>query len=280
MRSRLLVAGAVLALAAPAPAADPPKGETRAEVAPAPDAGTQIACVVRVLTVRDDTFERLGIDLNPTGVLSDGQLRYLLEAVQGDRHADVMQCPKVTTPDGQEAVVRITERRVFVTGLEATRVRGAVVMVPKHTPVETGTTLTLCGKVAADGKTVGVRVSYKDVRVEEPVELVPVTTRITPVFEGGAQGMPVPFTQYLQVPQVETLTAEKGDLAIPSGGHAVVAGPTRVWEERQEWGTPVLSKIPHVGRLFKNRGVERTTLRTYLVVSPLVLDAPPEPARR
>jgi hypothetical protein len=192
-----------------------------------------------------------------------------------------MQCPKGTLLDGQEVVIRATQREVFVTGLEATRVKGAVVLVPKNAPVETGTTLTLCGKASSDKKTVVVRVNYTDARVEGLVETIPITNQITPVFEGGSKGKPVPFTQYLQVPKVETLTIEKTDLTIPSGGHAVIAGPTRAQEVRQEFGPPVLSKVPYLNRMYKNVGVGRMTVRTYLIVSPLVIEVPlePEPQR-
>jgi type II secretory pathway component GspD/PulD (secretin) len=190
----------------------------------------------------------------------------------------VLQCPKVTLLDGQEAVVRSTQRESFVTGLEATRVKGTVVLVPKNTPVETGTALTLCAKASADRRNASVRVNYADARVEGPVETVPVTAQVTPVFEGGSRGKPVPFTQYLQVPKIETLTIEKTDLTVPSGGHVLIPGPTRVQEVRQEFGPPVLSKVPYVNRMYKNVGVGRTAVRTYLIVSPLVLEVPLEPA--
>jgi hypothetical protein len=278
MPSRFSAVLAVLVFAAAGFSAEPPKRESRAESAPAPNTETQIVCEVRVLTVRDDLFERAALDFKPVGVLSDGQLRTLLETAQGDRLANVMQCPKVTALDGQEVVVRVTQRQFFVTGLEATRVKGATTVVPKNTPVDTGTTLTLCGKASADMKTVTVRVNYADARVAGPVETVPVTTLVTPIFEGGSQGKPVPFTQYLQVPRLETLTIDKTDLPIPSGGHMVIAGPTRLQEGRNEVPPPVVSKIPYLNRLYKNAGVGRTTVRTYLIVSPRVLSAPPEPA--
>ena len=269
-----------LALAAAFSPADPPKSEHRVVLAPAPDTETQVACVVRVLTVRDDLFERAGIDVKPAGALTDAQLRTLLETVQGDRLSNVISCPKVTALDGQEVVVRSTQQQFFVTGLEATRVKGTVVLVPKNVPVETGTTLTLCAKASADRKATTVRVNYKDVWVEGPVELVPVTTQVTPVFADGGRGKPVPFTQYLQAPQVETLTIEKADLTIPSGGHVILPGPTRTQEVRQEFGPPpAISKIPYLNRLYKNVGVGRTTVRTYLIVSPLVLELPAEPTR-
>jgi hypothetical protein len=277
--SRFLAVLSVFALATLS-SAEPPKREARAEVGPAPDTETQIACQVRVLTVRDDLFERIGADPKATEAISDAQLYTLLEAVQGDRRSNVMQAPKVTTLDGQEAVVKVTQQQLFVTGLEATLVKGAVVLVPKHTPVETGITLTLQGKSSADRKTVTVRLSYKDARVEGPIEMIPVTTKITPVYEGGSQGKPIPVTQYLQVPKVETLTVEKADLTIPSGGHAIIAGPTRMQEERMEFGPPVVSRIPYLNRMYKNVGIGRSTVRTYLIVSPLVLDVPVEPTGR
>ncbi|MBP3954230.1 hypothetical protein J8F10_02830 [Gemmata sp. G18] len=273
MSSRFPAFLVVLVLAAVS-SAEPPAREYRVTTPPAPDTETQIACQVRVLTVRDDLFERLGLDFKPTDSLSDAQLRSLLEAAQGDRLSNVSQTPKVTTFDGQEAVVRATQQQLFVTGVEVTLVKGKTVLVPKNTPIETGTTLTLCGRASADRKTVTMRVGYKDARVEGPVELIPVTTQITPVFEGGSQGKPIPFTQYLQAPKVETLTVEKRDLTVPSGGHVIVAGPTRTQEDRYEFGPPVLSKIPYINRMYKNVGVTRTTVRTYLIVSPLVLHVP------
>jgi type II secretory pathway component GspD/PulD (secretin) len=266
MPSRFLAVLAVLGFAAPGFSAEPPNTES------------QIAYEVRVLSVRDDFFDRAGLDFKPAGVLSDKQLYSLLEAARGDRSVNVMQCPKITTFSGQDAVVRTTQRQFFITGLDATRVKGAVVMVPKNTPVDTGTTLSLCGKAAADGKGVTVRVNFQDTRVDGPVELVPVTSQITPVFEGGSQGKPVPFTQFLQVPRIETLTIEKADLVIPFGGHAVIPGPTRVSEGRYECGPPVLSRIPYLNRMFKNTGTMRTTQRTYLIVSPVAVSADQDPA--
>ena len=147
--------------------------------------------------------------------------------------------------------------------------------MPKHTPVETGTTLTLCARASTDRKAVTVRVHYTDARVET-VEMIPVTTQVPPAE--GVRGKSAPFTQYLQVPKVETLTVEKKDLTIPSGGHVIVPGPTRTQETRQEFGPPVLSTIPYVNRMYKNVGIGRETVRTYLIVSPLVLEVPVEPA--
>jgi type II secretory pathway component GspD/PulD (secretin) len=42
-------------------------------------------------------------------------------------------------------------------------------------------------------------------------------------------------------------------------------------ETRQEFGPPVLSRIPYVNRLFKNVGVGRETEKVFLMVTPRVI---------
>src|SRR5262249_16667517 len=51
-------------------------------------------------------------------VLDDTQLRVLLETVQADRGARIMQAPKVTMFNGQRASVDLTEKQAFVVGVD------------------------------------------------------------------------------------------------------------------------------------------------------------------
>lgn len=204
--------------------------------------------------------------------LTERQLKAALGAVQANPRANVMQAPKVTAFPGQEVTMCITETQSFVTGLEARRVKGQAVLVPKSTPVELGTTFALRGQISEDKKFVAVNASYTNRRVEGNVELIPVVIQVTPLFEGGSQGTPMPLTQYLQSPQIETTKIEKKDLKVPSGGHAVIAGPTYTRETRTEFGPPLLSEVPYLGRLFKNVAYFKTTMRTILIVSPVVIE--------
>ncbi len=133
-----------------------------------------------------------------------------------------MQAPKVTLFNGQVGTVRCGERQFFVTGIEATVVNGTPVLIPKNTPVDLGDTITMCGRVSADQRVVNLRVHNTRTRlVGDKVEMVPVTTQVRPVFEGGAQGKPVPLTQFLQAPQFRTTAAEKV-IALPTGRTVVV----------------------------------------------------------
>src|SRR5262249_61615436 len=108
-------------------------------------------------------------------------------------------------------------------------------------------------EVSADGRFIALDFHGQICKVGEQVPLFPVTTFITPVFEGGAQGQPVPFTQFIQQPQVSTL--KFGTKACVADGQTVVLGGYKtVREERQGYSPPVLSKIPYGNRMFKKVG--------------------------
>jgi type II secretory pathway component GspD/PulD (secretin) len=205
---------------------------------------------VRLVKLPAGCCERLKLKTCGDAVLSECDLKALLEALQECPEASVMQFPKVTTFDGQTATVRVGEQRTFVTGVEAVKANGYNPVVPKNTTVDLGETLTLCGRVAAGGKSVTLRANLTHTQlVGDKVQLVPVVTQVTPIFEGGSQGKPVPFTQFLQVPELKTEKIEK-TATVPCGGTVVLG----CWKETAAAGCPVLSKVPYANQLFKNVG--------------------------
>jgi type II secretory pathway component GspD/PulD (secretin) len=236
---------------------------------------TQIAFGTRVMVVPAEVnLSSVPAKAGEVAFLTDRQLLTVMEAVQTDRRANLMQLPKLTTFPCQTATICCTETEKFFTALEAQRVDGRVALVPRPTLVELGTTVRLRGELSADKRFVCVNVSYTNKHVEKGVEMIPVTTTVTPVFEGGSQGKPTPVTQFLQAPpQVETTKIDKDGLMVPSGTHVVIAGPTVVQETRTEFWAPVLSELPYMNRLFKNVGVSRSNMRLIVIVSPLVIDA-------
>jgi type II secretory pathway component GspD/PulD (secretin) len=202
---------------------------------------------VHIVTVPAGFCERLGVKTQAGATLSERELKLFLEAVQGDREANVMQSPKVTTFDGQSATVRAGERRVFVTGGELVKVNGQSMFVPKQKEVNLGDTLTLCGRISGDRKFIDVNAKLSRTTLVGDVELVPVTTMVSPVFAGGSRGKPIPFTQFLAAPELRTQSAEQ-KAEVPDGGTIVIGG----WTETGHAATvSTMTKIPYVGRLFK-----------------------------
>jgi type II secretory pathway component GspD/PulD (secretin) len=227
----------------PAPTPVPAPRSTR----PVPTANESpefsVCFEVRALKVPVGLCEKIGVKLTGDEVLTDAQLYRVLEAAQTQRDVTVMQYPKVTADDGQTATVRVTDQQFFVTAIEATKVKGQTVFVPKNTPVEVGDVLTLTGHVLLDRKRVSLRANVTHTTVGGKVDLVPVTTQITPIFEGGSQGQPVPFTQFLQVPDVKTEKIEKSAI-VPTDGTVILGRWKEKEPEEPKGDRPARGKVP------------------------------------
>src|SRR5262249_43831500 len=102
------------------------------------------------------------------------------------------------------------------------------------------------------------------------IPLFPITSFITPIFEGGAQGQPVPFTQYLQQPSVQVVSVQT-TVAVPDGGTVLIGGLKTISEGRNEFGPPVLGKIPYLNRLFRNVGYGKETTSLLMMVTPRII---------
>jgi hypothetical protein len=191
-------------------------------------------------------------------LLDATQMKAMLEKCQQDRTTTVMQAPKITLFDGQVVPVSIVDPVRFTTGLDVKLVDGNPVMTPKEEKVELGTSFRIAGKLSADRKHVKLDLKYHDKQLASPhVPLHPVTTMVTPVFEGGSQGTPVPFTQFIQSPKFRELSFDT-IVAIPDGGTLAVHAGKQTVQVRSEFGPPVLSQIPYLNLLFKNNGIAET----------------------
>jgi type II secretory pathway component GspD/PulD (secretin) len=203
--------------------------------------------------------------------LSDIQVYMFMEAAQGDRRTNVMQAPKLTLFNGQTSTINVNDQQFFVTNVNVVGFGGQIVFVPVNNPVPLGVQLAIQAVVSADRRFVRLNLSPTLSNLASAtVPLFPVTTFITPVFEGGAQGQPIPFTQFIQQPQVSTVQIQT-TVSIPDGGTVILGGLKTLSEGRNEFGPPVLSKLPYVNRLFKNVGYGREAQSLLLMVTPRII---------
>jgi type II secretory pathway component GspD/PulD (secretin) len=234
---------------------------------------TEVSLEVRMISVPEGFFERFG--LRPDDVkrasskgvfLSDIQTFQVLEAVQGEQRANVMQAPKITMLNGQLGCVDCTDKQSYVTGVEVAQRDGQPTVVPKTEDVVTGIRMSACPRVSADRRYVMLNLEInKSNLASVAVPMAPVTVEIK-----DDQGKPHPFTQYLQQPIVNTLHFDT-QLTIPDGGTVLIGGLKQVSEGSNEFGPPVLSKVPYMSRLFKNAGTVRETQNVYVLVTPRVI---------
>ncbi|QEG25417.1 Bacterial type II and III secretion system protein [Gemmata obscuriglobus] len=207
--------------------------------------------------------------------LNDIQVYTFLEMAQGDQRSNIMQAPKLTMFNGQTATLTVAETQFFVTNVQVVSVNGQIVFIPQQQQLPSsgqGTlSITVQAVVSADRRFVRLNLPVQlGVQAGAAVPLFPITTFITPVFEGGSQGQPIPFTQFLQQPSF-TLLDIQTTVVCPDGGTVLLGGLKRLSESRNEFGPPFLSKIPYLNRLFKNVGVGRETTHLMIMVTPRII---------
>lgn len=203
--------------------------------------------------------------------LNDIQVQLFLEAAQGDRRTNVMQAPKLTMFNGQSAQIQIQDQQFFLTNIQVAQVNGQLVFVPTNSPFPLGVSMFMQPVVSGDRRFVRLNLQQTMTNLSSAtVPLIPVTTFITPIFEGGYQGQPIPFTQYMQQPTFSTVNVQT-TVVVPDGGTVVLGGLKWLQEGRNEFGPPVLSKIPYLNRLFQNVGYGREGQSLLMMVTPRII---------
>ncbi|HET6576125.1 MAG TPA: hypothetical protein VFG68_21160 [Fimbriiglobus sp.] len=190
---------------------------------------TVIAVECRLLTVpagfgRKSVFGDCGCehDAGPVAFLTADQVGDLMHGVQKVPGAGVMQAPKISLFNGQTTELSCGEVvRTFTTGLDVRSNDEQSVFVPRQQAERLGTVLGLQATLAADRRSVRLAFDLRQSELDGPVELVPVKYMVTPVFEGGSQGVPVPVTQFLQKPRIARRAAKRV-VALPDGGTVAV----------------------------------------------------------
>ena len=217
--------------------------------------------------------------------LNDIQVFMFLEAAAGDRRASVMQAPKITLFNGQTSTILINDFQYFTTNLQILNVSGQFVYIPQNTPIgigsqgQPGVSIAIQAVVTADRRFVRLNLPVNlSSLTSATVPLFPITAFLTPVFEGGSQGVPIPFTQFFQQPAFTDINVSTTVL-VPDGGTVILGGLKSTAEARNEFGPPVISSVPYLNRLFRNTGIGRETRHLMIMVTPRIIIASEEEER-
>jgi type II secretory pathway component GspD/PulD (secretin) len=204
--------------------------------------------------------------------LSDIQVFLFMEAVAGDTRTNVMQAPKLTLFNGQTANISVQDYQFFTIGVSVVNGGfGQVVYNPITTLFPLNIILTINAVISGDRRFVRLSLNPSLANVVNgEVNLFPVVTPIFPLFDGTATGQPVVFTQFIQQPRLSRVSVQT-TVAVPDGGTVLMGGLKRLSEGRNEFGPPVLSKIPYLSRLFRNIGYGRSAESLLIMVTPRII---------
>jgi general secretion pathway protein D len=214
-------------------------------------------------------------------ILSDIEAFILIQAAQGDTRTNVMQAPKVTLFNGQQAYVSDTVQRPFVTSVIPVVGDFSAAHQPVIVVLTEGTSLSVQAVVSPDRRFVRLT-------------LVPFFSRIGNVDEftfdgavtsnsGSAIVDPEDPNQVVreneefartgttvQLPTFAFVTVTT-TVSVPDGGTVLLGGIKRLSEGRDERGVPMISKIPYISRLFRNVGIGRDAESLMLMVTPRII---------
>ncbi len=262
----------------------------------------QVALEVRLVSVSEPFFERIGVDfeINPAAkpgqrdaeapeakrgqdptsqalgqaFLSDAQVFQLLEGMQGDRHCNVLQCPRLTLLNGQMGKMESTDTKHFLTGVEWQSVDGQPCLRPKNESFKTGFQVSAKPVVSADRRFVQLALSMRQTELTSvTVPAIPIQIPISLSKNKGdtEKGIePTVVQMFLQQPQFSTVTVEQ-TVTIPAGQTVVFGRIKKMTEIRTDFGLPVLSRIPYLNRLTRNVGYGREAQTLLVLVTPRVL---------
>jgi type II secretory pathway component GspD/PulD (secretin) len=258
---------------------------------------TQVALEVRMITLSGPTLERVGVEFEGPGTstlqpvagstgqaleaannlprvsfLNGAQVAELQASIERDPQARILQLPKITMFNGQKTRVAHGDMQSFVTNVDRIQVGGQPVLVPRSEIMPTsGFFLSARPTISADRRFVKLDLQTNFTKLATPnVQLFPITTFITTVFEGGATGEPVPFTQFLQQPVLTSMLVDCS-LNLPDGGTALLTGYRLMTQDKHEFGPPLLSRVPYINRLFKNVSYSNVPTQVALLVTPRII---------
>lgn len=252
----------------------------------------QVSLEVRIVTVPENIGERVGGDVSPgkaevaptpgsipglfkhlnipftaeCAQLNDKQAAAFLEAIQGGPQTSIQQVPKVTAANGQRIAVEITDRKLFFAGMDVERQpNGQVISRPKAEPISAGLGFALQPVVSADQRSVELDMTLRRTELDS-ASAVAQAARPAGICNEGKESPTAPERQARFTTRTLRWVGKLRD-----GGTLILDNGLRVVEGRNEYGPPVLSNIPYVGRLFKSVGYGRETVHELVLVTPRII---------
>ena len=222
-------------------------------------------------------------------ILSDIEAFFFINAAQGDRRSNVLQAPKVTLFNGQQAFVSDTSQSPFVISVIPVVGDFAAAQQPVIVVLSEGTFMTVQAVVSKDRRFVRLTVVPFFSSIGDDVETFQFTGSETTTTDTSADGWVDPNDpddDRRNADSEQTTTERSGTtvqlptfsfvtvtttVSVPDGGTVLLGGIKRLSEGRNEFGVPMLNKIPYVNRLFKNVGIGRETQSLMMMVTPRII---------
>jgi general secretion pathway protein D len=221
-------------------------------------------------------------------ILSDIEAYFFINAAQGNRRSNVLQAPKVTLFNGQQASISDTTQTPFVMSVIPVVGDFAAAQQPVIVILSEGTFMTVQAVVSADRRFVRLTVVPFFSNIGS-VSTFTFTGSSTTTTDSSREGLKSGATSSsklwnktsdsstttstgttVQLPSFSYVTVTT-TVSVPDGGTVLLGGIKRLSEGRNDFGVPGLDKIPYINRLFRNTSIGRETSSLMMMVTPRII---------
>ena len=218
-------------------------------------------------------------------ILSDIEAFFFINAAAGDRRTNVLQAPKVTLFNGQQAFVSDTSQTPFVISVIPVVGDFAAAQQPVIVVLSEGTFMTVQAVVSNDRRFVRLTIVpfFSKIGNVQTFTFQGTDTTTTNTTRNGIVNQ---ATNLFNANNDQSTTSHSGitvqlptfsfvtvttTVSVPDGGTVLLGGIKRLSEGRNEFGVPILDEIPYLNRLFKNVGIGRETSSLMMMVTPRII---------
>jgi len=186
-----------------------------------------------------------------------GDFNAFIELLEQQGDTRVLSSPRVSTLNNQKAVIKAGTDEFFVTDVSSNTVTGTSSTTSRDvelTPFFSGIALDVTPQISENGEvTLHIHPTVSEVTDQQKILTV----------SGETDTLPLAFSEIRESDSI---------VKARSGQIIVIGGLMRNSMTDESFGTPLLSKIPGIGNLFKSkRSVERKT-ELVILLKPVVID--------
>jgi len=226
----------------------------------------------------------LGGILTIASVLTNPELKMIVQALSQKGNSDLLSAPRVTTRSGVAAQIQVVKEIIYPTEFEVTQPTmsassssllgsSALVTPPTVTPGsfetrETGVILSATPTVGPDGYTIDLTL------VPEVAELVDWIQYGSTITTGGQT-----FTYNIPQPVFSSRNATTS-IVIWDGQTVVMGGMISEQLTTFKDKIPILGDIPFLGRLFRSEGQQSTKVNLLIFVTARLVDPAGKPIHK
>lgn len=220
-------------------------------------------------------------------ILSDIEAYFLINAAQGDSRTNVLNAPKVTLFNGQQAFVSDTSQSPFVISVIPVVGEFAAAQQPVIVVLSEGTLMSIQAVVSDDRRYVRLTVVpfFSEIGDVDTFTFDGQTTTnssssssatdadddgVNESANNAQDNDSVIAGTTVQLPTFQFVSVTT-TVSVPDGGTVLLGGIKRLSEGREEFGVPLLSKVPYINRLFRNVGIGRETNSLMMMVTPRII---------